>query len=804
MQRFLTLRTLLLCVALFLRAWTDLAAAPVETLTRCEDLAGWSGRADLSNDAHEGSAAIVASIPSGQTGFVSYDFAGSGLHISNRHSLSFWWKAEGHVLRDLRIRVRDYPLAGGRPIEYRIWSGRTPPRGWQLAVVVLAKPPDRRAGQNPNQVRRSITFRIMSGQDSAVRLFIDHIVSMERTFSWKVRAPRQEESAASFRGYRSDRTRWYFPIEFENHTAKALWTLVRNEGRILWRQALQPGTNEVLVPIPPDLLDEREDPDRILLTAQVTGSDHTRRRWLADLRQGGVSQTWEQFVYASQTGTEPILPDFSYAGYHYFGKPIPDATHPVFDVTRFGAVPNDDRSDQSAIAGAIAAAEANGGGIVFFPPGEFLVNTDADRDDAGALHPIYIRSSRIVLRGSGSRQGGTIIRQVNHMPPTGDGLYTSPYMFIFKPRSTSSRSLARITESSNRETFWLTVANSSRLRVGQRVGVRIKSTAAVNEFLVPRSPDHLAPRLRTEGLDFSEQHNIAEIRGNRIRLAEPLHTDVNSEYDWRVRSYPHLEENGVEDISFHGSFLEKFVHHKNAIHDGGWSLLALNRCVNCWIRRTSFVNTNRALNITACAAVSVYHVTLAGNLGHAAINSQGNYGTWVGLSEDLAGHLHGVGMSHSSTGTVYWRVDMSPRQSLDIHKTRPSYANLYDQVANGRLYGSSGGGVPPHHLRHLVFWNFNHGGDDTYYDFWQGYLRFLHPIVVGFHGNPATFNVRNLEVLESNGTAVEPASLFAAQLNLRLSAVPVWLDDLRREWESLRDTPLPAFPVPDFVAAPQE
>ena len=210
------------------------------------------------------------------------------------------------------------------------------------------------------------------------------------------------------------------------------------------------------------------------------------------------------------------------------------------------------------------------------------------------------------------------------------------------------------------------------------------------------------------------------------------------------------------------------------------------RCVNSWVRRTSFVNVSCALDILGSAAVSVYQVTVAGNRGHYAIKSQGSYGIWVGLSEDLANQLHGVGMSHSTTGNVVYRFDMGSKQSLDIHKTKPSYANLYDRVNNGRLYGSSGAGVQPHHLKRLVFWNFNHGGDDTRYDFWQGYLRFLHPIIVGFHGNPVTFNENTLEVLESNGSPVEPESLFEAQLALRLGKLPIWLNALRTEWETLR------------------
>ena len=102
-----------------------------------------------------------------------------------------------------------------------------------------------------------------------------------------------------------------------------------------------------------------------------------------------TATTYQQFVKDKENGTEPIVPDFSYAGYHYFTKPVPDVAHPIFDVTDYGAIANDNISDQPAIISAIAAAEANGRGIVFFPPGEFLVNTDTDKNDEGNNEPIY-------------------------------------------------------------------------------------------------------------------------------------------------------------------------------------------------------------------------------------------------------------------------------------------------------------------------------------------------------------------------------------------------------------------------------
>ena len=529
------------------------------------------------------------------------------------------------------------------------------------------------------------------------------------------------------------------------------------------------------------------------------------------------ARAYQDFVKAKEVGTVPNLPDFSYSGYHYFNKPVSDVLHPIFDVTAYGAIPDDDVSDQPAIVrGAIAAAEENGRGVIFFPPGVFLVNTDTDKNDEGLNESIRIRSSNIVLRGSGSRKGGTIIRQVNYMPPTGNNLYSSPYMFVFRPASTSSRAVTSVTESAERETFWITVADASRLSVGQ--WVRISGNVNKEDEVLSR----FAPRrvnLRTnfwrvlldEGIKIQEEHSIAEIQGNRVRLNEPLHIRLDRGHEFEVRTFPHLEEVGIEDISFHGSFFESFVHHKNALHDGGYSLIEFNRCVNSWVRRVSLVHASRSFRTVNSVAVSVYQITIAGNKGHGALNSEGGYGVWVGLSEDIAGQPpystvplidgpagtrailgqhHGTGFSHSSTGNVIYRFDMSPDQPLDIHKTDPSYANLYDCVSNGRLSGSSGGGVPPHHLKRLVFWNYNHGGSDTHYDFWQGYLKFLFPIIVGFHGNPATFAESTLEILESNGEAVTPESLFEAQLALRLGSVPAWLSDLRTEWEMIRNVPL--------------
>jgi polygalacturonase len=126
--------------------------------------------------------------------------------------------------------------------------------------------------------------------------------------------------------------------------------------------------------------------------------------------QENTSQLFRAFQNKSENS---ILPDFSYAGYHCGEKEIPTITdYKVFDVTAFGAIPNDTLSDKVAIQKAIDAANQNGSGIVFFPKGRFLVN---EKDDLP--NSIVSKSSNIIFRGSGSGENGTELFMGNTLQP---------------------------------------------------------------------------------------------------------------------------------------------------------------------------------------------------------------------------------------------------------------------------------------------------------------------------------------------------------------------------------------------------
>ncbi|MNI92543.1 hypothetical protein D3C73_1503530 [compost metagenome] len=52
---------------------------------------------------------------------------------------------------------------------------------------------------------------------------------------------------------------------------------------------------------------------------------------------------------------------------------------------------------------------------------------------------------------------------------------------------------------------------------------------------------------------------------------------------------------------------------------------------------------------------------------------------------------------------------------------------------------------------------------------------------MGYHGAETTFNKHQVQVLESLGKAVQPESLFEAQLELRLGKLPQWIAEEKKK-----------------------
>lgn len=89
-----------------------------------------------------------------------------------------------------------------------------------------------------------------------------------------------------------------------------------------------------------------------------------------------------------------FLADFSYAGYKNGESALPDTpAGPLFDVRTYGADPTAGKDSTAAIQGAIAAAGAAGGGVVWLPAGRYRCDGVLTVDRSG-----------VVLRGAGAEQ----------------------------------------------------------------------------------------------------------------------------------------------------------------------------------------------------------------------------------------------------------------------------------------------------------------------------------------------------------------------------------------------------------------
>lgn len=479
---------------------------------------------------------------------------------------------------------------------------------------------------------------------------------------------------------------------------------------------------------------------------------------------------WKEFTLAKQNGKTPTLPDFSYAGYAFSEKQIPDVSGwKYFNVTRYGAIPDDDQYDDAGIQAAIVAAEANPeGGVVFFPAGKYIISPDENKEKF-----IRISKSNIVLKGSGASDKGTVIFQ--------DKMRPGRRQFDFKPDTLLNKKLTTITKDAPRESFWVEVANTQNLAVGQNVIIRHRSEEYTRLYFSPFQLDTDWTRLvgPEGGMNIQEIHTIEALEGNRIKFKNPLHFDLKvvSSKPFELETYFSLRECGVEDILFTSNwknYPEEFVHHKDGIHDGGWNVLSMEYVEDSWVRNCEFRDVNECIFMRAAYKVTVRDCMFTGKKGHSSVHARTGYGVLVKNCQFNGSHHHGPGTGYAASNTVITQCQMGVDQNIDSHSGQPA-ATLFDDVVGG-VFSNLGGPLPglPHHGKYLVMWNFSHRSlRDYHYNFWDLEKRrnftIAQPMFIGFQAD-TKITFQNEGIDELRGVRVEPASLFEAQLQNRLKS----------------------------------
>lgn len=519
---------------------------------------------------------------------------------------------------------------------------------------------------------------------------------------------------------------------------------------------------------------------------------------------------WNNFIAGNSRN---VLPDFSYAGYSH-GEAAPPSAESLgyrkFDVTDYGAVPDDGKSDREAFLAVLKAVSGNyttgpdgtvtfpsresADAIIYFPEGEFILHTEDD-DAEGRSASIIIRSGNFILKGAGMDKT-TLVMQDPMLPQDEDVLYSSQDMLQIKHNSgiSSFKVPAVVTEDAPKGGYAVTVSSAVSLHAGDWVCLHMKNAdpgLVASEVAPYQAESHWT--ISTDGVEVIDYHQVKSVNGNVVTFIEPLMHAVEAKWGWEIKEYPHYENVGVEDLRFKGNAKADFEHHGSWQDDGAFKPLSLNRLVNSWIRNVAFDSVSEACSIINSANVSAYNIVMTGNRGHSSVRSQASSRVLIAATSDEtaggAGNFHGVGVSRNSIGTVLWRNTWGDDSCFEAHSTQPR-ATLVDCCTGGWMRGHQGGDAvqAPNHLDDLVIWNFSasgagSAGTSDYADFlwWEStWWKFLPPVIVGFRSDvEVAFNAGQTKVISSPGVHVGPESLYEAQLKHRLGAVPAWLEMLK-------------------------
>ncbi len=497
-----------------------------------------------------------------------------------------------------------------------------------------------------------------------------------------------------------------------------------------------------------------------------------------------------EYLAAQKKGERAKLPDYSHAGYHRCEKPIPEITentHRFIIVTRFGAVPNDGKSDRDAVLGALAAAHKHDGpAVVYFPEGNYRLFESTDFGKP----PLEIKRSNIVIKGSGV---GITQLEFSESPMFG------------KP-------LIHIRSSSGKDDYWrgdqklkgkvlnqislfaVEVSSTDGMQTGMRINLNPQmdvNKATTAEFYKPHTvPKGVLERAKNKGgklTDIFELHEIKSIEGNTVTFAEPIHLELPFYENIAIYRIDHtVDECGIEDLSLRGGYRGQFKHHNGTRFGEDYRMIELDRAFNSWVRRVRFTEFSQAIQLWLCGFNTFSDILLEGNCGHTSITARSSYGNLFAFIREYSDTHHGLGVSRSGVNSVFLRCVQY--KSMEAHCGYPR-ATLYDLNEGG--FEPRGGGATffPMHDKGLTFWNWNvtHPGS---FDFWpegNRYGYFLNPVVAGLHGEP--FEIPDIETdllaYESPGKPTSPESLFEAQLAHRLGACPEWLKESGKAFESI-------------------
>jgi hypothetical protein len=508
---------------------------------------------------------------------------------------------------------------------------------------------------------------------------------------------------------------------------------------------------------------------------------------------------WTDYI----TSSSPRLNNWSEVGYKFGKQAIPNAAT-TQNVTTYGAVANDSKDDTVAVQKAIDAAQAAGGGVVSFPAGQF----DFQVGTNNSTHALKITKSNIVIRGSGSGTGGTVLKQWTHFPNGTD--YKDEYFLIDATGPLTNDSGVKLAENAAKNSRQIKlVSGSQAIKTGDVLRLELISSV-VNGVRDPALNEKLVAPLSTASgtiesnwtafngftaYSLNVQVKSVEADGVTVNLEQALPRTFETTDGARVRLFTSglLSGVGVEKLKILGAFdSATYVHHKDWENDYGWNGIHFEGVIHSWIRDVVLDKMLQEIVLGETMNCTVDNIKTLSR-GHSGVGMGWSYYNLVQNYQTSGFRSHVVSAYAQSVANVFTGINNASGNSgdIDFHGGGRSHCNLVENSTNLRVGSGGDPANMPHAGQFNTFWNITAGAQVSVDDFftsglygYSGYagsfaltkLHQLYPksILVGIGNQGAQMNIGNSKAkrddawlyVDCPGGSMYPQSLYQAQKKL--------------------------------------
>ncbi len=519
------------------------------------------------------------------------------------------------------------------------------------------------------------------------------------------------------------------------------------------------------------------------------------------------------------------LIDFSKAGYA-FGEQDFQYPENIIDVTSKGITPNTGKDLTQKVQNLLDETGKNGGGVLYFPKGKYIFNTNPDKVDF-----LKIDYDNVVIRGEGQDEDGTIFFNSTSLLQEVPNPWLSPTLIRYgyniqgvdhfwgaAPLKYNGTKLSKKSEAKIYEAPIITqithkavkgsknlrVKNATALKAGDVILLAMYNTNGSNKLIkkiLNYTDEEITSDLESvnkagkEGVaSFQALLEIERIISNdQILLRQPLLMDIDVEFQPALLEAPMVRNVGIENLRFESAWDANYKHHANREVDYGWNAVNFCRVAHGWMKHVTIDNYTNPIYLQDSRNVTLDSINITGKHGHSGIkvyaHATDNLIQNVNIQMNFSHVLSGEG---NATANVFRKIKMEKQTEgegdFDFHGFAhytygPASHNLFEEITGLRfIYG---GGAPfnfPHTSTGNVWWNVEStdiGGTKELFKHWpwsktdriDHHISYPSSIIVGMRANDGKFVINGTDnnrserliTVESLNGKVFPKSLYEAQ-----------------------------------------